>query len=89
MIALIQRVSEACVTIDDVCVATIGAGMMVLVGVEASDTEESADRLANRILGYRIFPDTSGKMNLDVLQSCGGVLPPRGNLEGDLEEHLE
>ena len=74
MIALIQRVTEASVSVADECIARIGSGVLVLVGVEALDTERSAERLAQRVLGYRIFSDDQGRMNLDVLAAGGQIL---------------
>lgn len=74
MIALIQRVTEASVTVDTQICARISAGMLVLVGVEKSDTHESAAELAEKLLSYRLFSDAKGKMNLDVRASGGQVL---------------
>lgn len=74
MIALIQRVTHASVTIDDVCTARIGPGMLALIGVEKSDTHETPRHLAERLLSYRVFEDTHRKMNLDILQSGGELL---------------
>lgn len=74
MIALIQRVSDASVSVADERIAQIGFGMLVLVGVEALDSEGSAERLAQRILGYRIFSDDKGRMNLDLLAAGGDIL---------------
>ena len=74
MIGLIQRVSEASVSVSNACVARIDNGMLVLIGVEKHDTKQSADRLAERMLGYRIFPDEAGRMNLDLLAAGGNLL---------------
>lgn len=74
MIALIQRVSEASVTIDGQISARIGAGIMTLIGVEKTDTHKSVAELAERMLSYRLFSDEQGKMNLDVRATGGGVL---------------
>ena len=74
MIALIQRVTEAGVRVDGDDIAAIGHGLLVLVGVEAGDDTDQADRLAERILAYRVFADDAGKMNLDVTRVAGGVL---------------
>lgn len=73
MIALLQRVTEASVTVDDTTVARIGAGLLVLVGVERGDAAAQARRLAERLLGYRVFPDGDGRMNLGV-RDIGGAL---------------
>ncbi len=74
MIALIQRVSEACVRVDGEITGQIGPGLLVLLGVEREDTEQKADRLCERVLGYRIFSDENDKMNLNVQQAGGSVL---------------
>lgn len=74
MIALIQRVTHADVTVDGRVVGAIGAGLLALIGVEKADGEANAVRLAERILGYRVFPDAAGKMNLSVADTAGGVL---------------
>lgn len=74
MIALIQRVTEASVTIAGERVASIGIGMLALIGVEAPDSQRSAERLAERLLGYRIFPDDQDRMNLDLLAAGGELL---------------
>jgi len=74
MIALIQRVTEASVTVENERIAEIGAGILALIGVEADDSERSAEHLAQRILGYRIFEDDQGRMNLDLRASGGQLL---------------
>lgn len=74
MIALIQRVSEASVKVDGEIVGEIGKGLLVLLGVEKGDDEAKAKRLSERVLGYRIFEDDQGKMNLNVKQVGGDVL---------------
>jgi D-tyrosyl-tRNA(Tyr) deacylase len=74
MIALIQRVSQAQVRIEERCVAAIGQGVLALIGVRAGDGESQAERLAARLLGYRIFPDAHGRMNLPVTAVHGAVL---------------
>ncbi|MDX5629910.1 MULTISPECIES: D-aminoacyl-tRNA deacylase [unclassified Brenneria] len=74
MIALIQRVSSASVSVEGVIVGEIGAGLLVLLGVEQGDDEQKAARLCERVLGYRIFSDDNGKMNLNVRQTGGSVL---------------
>ncbi|MGH8667746.1 MAG: D-aminoacyl-tRNA deacylase [Burkholderiales bacterium] len=73
MIALIQRVAAASVTVGGATVGEIGAGILALVGVERGDGEEQAARLAQKVLTYRIFADAAGKMNLS-LQDTGGAL---------------
>ena len=74
MIGLLQRVTEAEVSIGGKREAAISAGLLVLVGVEKDDTETAADRLLERILTYRVFSDESGRMNLDLLERQGGLL---------------
>lgn len=74
MIALLQRVTSASVTVEGECIGEIGQGLLVLVGVEKHDDKAKAARLVERILGYRVFADTAGKMNLNVRDVNGGVL---------------
>lgn len=74
MRALLQRVSGAQVAVDGEVIAAIGAGLLVLVGVERPDTPAHAVRMAERLLNYRVFEDAAGRMNLDVTQVGGGVL---------------
>lgn len=74
MIALIQRVSEAAVHVNGNVVGEIQNGILALVGVEKGDSELQADRLLQRVLAYRIFPDTEDRMNLDLGQSGGRLL---------------
>lgn len=74
MIALIQRVSSASVTVDGAIVGEIAGGLLVLLGVEQGDDEKKAVRLCERVLGYRIFSDENGKMNLNVQQTGGSLL---------------
>ncbi|RWR03153.1 D-tyrosyl-tRNA(Tyr) deacylase [[Pantoea] beijingensis] len=74
MIALIQRVLNASVTVEEETIGSIGPGLLILLGVEHGDTEQKADRLCQRVTGYRIFSDENGKMNLNVQQSTGSLL---------------
>ncbi len=74
MIALIQRVSRASVTVDGAVVGRIDRGLLALVGVHRDDTAADIDRLAERILGYRVFPDGEGRMNRSVRDIDGGLL---------------
>jgi D-tyrosyl-tRNA(Tyr) deacylase len=74
MIGLLQRVSEARVSIDEQPVAEIGAGLLVLVGVVRGDGEAQAERLVDRLLAYRVFPDREGQMNLSLSDTGGGLL---------------
>jgi D-aminoacyl-tRNA deacylase len=72
--ALVQRVSDASVTVEGEEVARIGRGLLVLVGVRRGDGEAEADRLAAKLLALRIFEDDAGKMNLNVGDADGDVL---------------
>jgi len=74
MIALIQRVNRAAVTVDSETVGAIGRGILALVGVQRGDTTASADRLLERVLTYRIFSDEQGKMNLSLRDIQGELL---------------
>jgi D-tyrosyl-tRNA(Tyr) deacylase len=74
MIGLLQRVTCASVRVEQEVIGAIGQGILVFVGVERGDTEEQAERLAERLLGYRVFADRAGKMNLSVRDIDGGVL---------------
>ncbi|MDP7041701.1 MAG: D-aminoacyl-tRNA deacylase, partial [Gammaproteobacteria bacterium] len=65
MIGLLQRVTSATVTVAGEQLASIGEGLLVLVGVEQDDTPAHAERLAERLLNYRVFADPEGRMNLD------------------------
>jgi len=74
MIALIQRVLQASVTVDQIVTGEIKQGILVLLAIEPNDTEVKAKRLAERVAGYRIFEDEAGKMNLNVSQVHGEIL---------------
>ncbi len=74
MIALLQRVSQARVEVDGANVGEIALGLMVLLCAERGDTEDEADRLLERVLGYRVFADAQGKMNLSLRDVQGGLL---------------
>lgn len=74
MIGLLQRVSHAQVVVEGETVGAIGPGLLVLVGVERGDAEREADRLLERLLVYRVFPDESGRMNRSVQDIAGGLL---------------
>ena len=74
MIALIQRVSRASVDISEKEVAAIGAGLMVLLGIQVDDTDKEARKLAQKTVSLRVFDDDNGNMNLDVKSVEGGVL---------------
>lgn len=74
MIALLQRVSEASVHVNGNLVGQIDKGILALIGVQRDDSENQADRLLERILAYRIFPDADDRMNLNLRQANGGLL---------------
>ena len=74
MLAVIQRVSEASVVVEDEKVANIQQGLLVLLGIEIEDTKEDADWLANKISALRIFSDSEGKMNNSILDVDGDVI---------------
>lgn len=74
MIAVIQRVSEASVTIDNHVKGSIGAGFMILLGITHTDTQEDIEWLSKKIVGMRIFSDEEGKMNLDLKAIEGDIL---------------
>ncbi len=74
MKALIQRVKSAAVKVDGKCTGEIDHGILLLLGVEKGDDEIKAQKLLNKILGYRIFADDEGKMNLNLQQVDGGLL---------------
>jgi D-tyrosyl-tRNA(Tyr) deacylase len=74
MLALIQRVTEARVTVDGATVGAIGPGLLALVGVEPGDGPAQVAKLGDRLLRYRVFSDADGKMNLSLADTCGGLL---------------
>lgn len=74
MLALIQRVSRAQVDVAALNVGAIDRGILALIGIEAGDTPATGERLLDRILTYRIFPDAAGRMNLDLGQVGGSLL---------------
>lgn len=89
MIGLLQRVSRASVEIECRITATIASGLLVLVGVESQDNQAKADRLLERLLGYRVFPDAAGKMNLSLSDIQGGLLlVPQFTLPADTKKGL-
>ncbi|MDT8403672.1 D-aminoacyl-tRNA deacylase [Sulfuriflexus sp.] len=74
MIGLLQRVSKAGVDVAGQNIGETGPGLLVLVGVEKGDTEVQANRLLERLLGYRVFADNDDKMNLSLRDTGGGLL---------------
>ena len=74
MIALIQRVRSASVTVSDNVVGQTGPGLLVLLGVQKGDSEEKADRLLKKVLNYRVFSDPEGRMNLSLADVGGEML---------------
>jgi D-tyrosyl-tRNA(Tyr) deacylase len=74
MIGLLQRVTRAQVHVDGDCVGAIERGLLVLVGVQQGDTDARGARLLDRLLGYRVFPDAAGRMNLSLRDIGGGLL---------------
>ncbi|HSY46068.1 MAG TPA: D-aminoacyl-tRNA deacylase [Steroidobacteraceae bacterium] len=87
MIALIQRVSEAQVRVDGGLVGAIERGMLALIGVRRADEEAAVERLLERLLTYRIFPDAQGRMNLSLREVGGGLLlVPQFTLAADTKK---
>ena len=87
MIGLLQRVIRASVDISGERVAEIGAGLLVLVGVERGDTPAQADRLLERLLAYRVFPDAAGRMNRSLADVAGDLLVvPQFTLAADTDK---
>lgn len=74
MLSLIQRVSSASVRVDGEIVGEIGPGLLALVGMEPGDTEAQLARMADRLLGYRVFDDGNGRMNRSLADTGGGLL---------------
>ena len=74
MIGLLQRVTNASVTVEGETAGEIDRGILVLVGVQKGDDEKRAERLLERLLGYRVFPDETGRMNLSLRDIGGGLL---------------
>jgi len=89
MIALIQRVSNAQVSVNQQIIGQIGQGILALIGVEKNDTQANADKLVKRLIGYRIFSDHEDKMNLSVADINGGLLlVPQFTLAADTHKGL-
>lgn len=87
MIGLLQRVSHGSVSVDGCTIGEIGVGLLVLVAVHRDDSETDIDRLAERLLGYRVFPDAEGRMNRSVTDIQGGLLlVPQFTLAADTKK---
>lgn len=87
MIALIQRVTHASVTVDGEIVGAIDRGILALIGVVPEDAPKNAERLAERLVGYRVFEDDEGRMNLSVADVQGGLLlVPQFTLAADTKK---
>lgn len=74
MRAVIQRVTSASVTVDDVVVGRIARGFLVLLGVAVADTDEDLAYIVEKTLGLRVFPDAEGRMNVDIREAGGALL---------------
>jgi D-aminoacyl-tRNA deacylase len=89
MIGLLQRVTSAEIRIRERTVDKISRGLLILVGVEKDDTENCARRLAERLAGYRVFPDNNGKMNLSLTDIKGEILlVPQFTLAADTDSGM-
>ncbi|WP_018871601.1 D-aminoacyl-tRNA deacylase [Thioalkalivibrio sp. ALJ16] len=89
MIALIQRVTEARVTVDAREIGRIGHGLLALVAVEPTDTPATSERMLDRLLGYRVFADAQGRMNRALSDTGGGLLlVPQFTLAADTRKGM-
>jgi D-aminoacyl-tRNA deacylase len=89
MIALLQRVRNSRVEVNEVVVGQIGTGLLVMLAVERSDTEAEADRMVDRLLGYRVFEDPAGRMNLSLVDTGGDLLlVPQFTLAADTSKGM-
>jgi len=89
VIGLLQRVTEGRVTVGDRTIGEIGRGLVVLLAVEPGDGPAQADRLVERLAGYRVFPDTEGRMNLSVTDIGGQLLlVPQFTLAADTRKGM-
>jgi len=87
MIGLLQRVTQAKVEVSGTVIGEVSKGLLVLLGVERGDTEKQADRLIERLLGYRVFEDDTGRMNLSLKDIQGGMLiVPQFTLPADTQK---
>lgn len=74
MLGLIQRVSEASVSVNDEVTGEIGKGLLLFLGVQKQDDEDSTEKLLEKVIAYRVFPDDAGHMNLSLLDTGGELL---------------
>jgi D-aminoacyl-tRNA deacylase len=89
MIGLLQRVTQASITVDNEVVASINFGLLVLIGIEKTDSEQNAERLFNKLISYRVFADNEDKMNLSLQDVQGGLLlVPQFTLPADTRKGL-
>ena len=89
MIGLLQRVTQAGVEVDGASVGSIGAGLLLFLCAERGDRDAEADRLLERVLGYRIFGDAAGRMNLSLRETHGGLLcVPQFTLAADTRKGM-
>ena len=89
MIALIQRVTEAEVTVDGLPVGAVGPGLLALVAVQPGDGEAQLERMLERLLGYRVFGDDEGRMNRSLADTGGGLLlVPQFTLAADTDKGM-
>lgn len=87
MIGLLQRVTSAAVIVDGETIGKIGPGLLVLAAVHRDDQEKDVERLATRVLGYRVFPDADGRMNKSLIDTAGGLLlVPQFTLAADTKK---
>jgi len=87
MIGLLQRVTQAKVEVSGALIGEVSKGLLIFLGIERGDTEKQADRLLERLLGYRVFEDESGRMNLSVSDIQGGMLiVPQFTLPADTQK---
>ena len=89
MISLLQRVSSASVSVNDDAIGEISRGVLAFIAIQADDNEQSVIRMGERILGYRMFSDNEGKMNLSVVDIGGEVLlVPQFTLAADTHKGM-
>ena len=89
MLGLIQRVTEASVTVNEQTIGVIAQGSLVLIGVQPDDTEAHVKKLGEKLLNYRIFADDEGKTNLSLIDVSGGLLlVPQFTLAADTRKGL-